>query len=97
MSEQKHYEGGCYCGKVRFLIKGPATGTQICHCSICRRLQGASLGLIASFFPVDNFSVTAGGDQLTEYLSPLKYSRMFCKNCGTRVFIAFDKAEIDIK
>ncbi len=96
MSEEKEYEGGCFCSAVRFKVKGPAMVSQICHCSICRRLQGSSLGLAISFFGADKFEVTEGKEELSEHLSPQKYSRMFCRKCGTRVFLSFEKCEREI-
>jgi hypothetical protein len=70
---------------------------QVCHCSICRRLQGASFGVLASFWSAETLRVTRGEDALREYLSPQKFSRMFCGECGSRVFLKFDKSGLPIR
>ena len=90
------YNGGCYCGKVRFELTGPVQSAQVCHCSICRHLQSSSLGQLASFFKKEDFNVTEGKDFLNEFVTPLKYSRKFCKECGTRIGISFEKADFDV-
>lgn len=95
MSETKKYEGGCYCGKVRYEAAGPVQFSLACHCSICRRLHGSSFGSPVTFFEPGDFRFTAGEDSLREFQSPMKYSRCFCGECGTRVTIGFEKSEID--
>ena len=90
------YSGGCFCGEVRFSIRGPVRSAQVCHCSICRQLQGSSLGQLAAFFNVDDFKIEKGADKITTYLSPLKYSRNFCSTCGSRVNLSFEKADMEI-
>ena len=90
------YEGGCYCGAVRFIARPPVLSAQVCHCSTCRRLQSASLGVLACFFAKDALDFSAGKDKLAEYLSPKSYSRLFCTGCGTRIGLTFEKAPIAI-
>ena len=90
------YEGGCHCGKVRFELTGDVQGAQICHCSICRQLQGSSLGQLASFFAKDDFKIVKGSDSLANYLSAANYSRIFCKKCGSRIGLTFEKANFEV-
>jgi len=40
MSEQ--FEGGCFCGAVRFNVPGTPTGFDLCHCSRCREAGGSA-------------------------------------------------------
>jgi len=84
------YSGSCVCEAVQFEVEGPVLGAQVCHCSVCRRAQGSSLGMLAAFFQKDNLKITAGEDNLEKFHSPLKYSRKFCKKCGTRIGITFE-------
>ena len=34
--------GSCLCGGVRYEITGPLSGALNCHCSMCRKAQGAA-------------------------------------------------------
>lgn len=96
MGDGETFVGGCFCGAVRFSVSGPVVVTQTCHCSICRQLHGTSFGVAAACFGADKFEVTAGEDHLGEFMSPRNFSRMFCRDCGTRVFMKFDKADMEI-
>lgn len=89
------YEGGCYCGALRFAAKGPVQFSMVCHCSICRSLQGSAFGALVSFFGADSFEITKGQDKAKEFLSPMSYTRRFCSDCGSRVTISFEKSEIE--
>lgn len=85
------HKGSCYCGVVRFEISGDLNPVQICHCGQCRKAQG---GPFASNIPVttDNFTITAGEDQLTSHESssrPGKY-RVFCQQCGSPIISRMD-------
>jgi hypothetical protein len=80
--------GGCFCGQNRFEINQPAIDTHHCHCSICRRLQGAAF-VTLSIFPKSAFTWTAGGD-LDTFHSTEKVHRHRCKACGTPVTITLD-------
>lgn len=90
------HEGGCHCGTVRFALEAPPQFTMVCHCSICRQLQGSALGAPATFFPAEGFHITAGSDFVSEFMSPRNYSRMFCSKCGTRLWMGFEKCDLDI-
>lgn len=97
MSHEAHYhEGGCYCGTIRFVAETEPQFTLVCHCSICRRLQGSAMGAPATFFPMEGFRVTRGEEYLREFLSPAKFSRMFCEKCGSRLWMGFEKCDLDI-
>lgn len=75
--------GGCLCGAVRFLLRGPLRDVVNCHCSQCRRTHGhfgayTSLGL--------------EGLELLEqrglkwYQSSALARRGFCGECGASLF-----------
>ena len=93
---QERYSGGCFCGAVRFAARAPIRGAQVCHCSICRQLQGASLGVVSTFFDREAFEITEGEESLIEYVSPKKYSRRFCKHCGARVYLSFERCDVRV-
>ncbi len=54
------------------------------------------MGAPATFFPTGGFRVTQGEQHLREYLSPRNYSRMFCEKCGTRLWMGFEKCDLEI-
>jgi hypothetical protein len=74
--------GGCACGAVRFEIDGPLAPIQLCHCSVCRKSNGAAF---AANIPVATtaFRLTSGGDRLKGFQSSPGKWRTFCGDCGS--------------
>lgn len=72
--------GQCHCGGVRFeaeLVGGMDSALR-CTCSLCR-MRGAVVVLAA----LEQFSITAGADNLTEYRFNTNAARhFFCRTCG---------------
>ena len=64
MTETKKYTGSCHCGSVRFEVTTGLENVMSCNCSICSRS-----GYLLSFVPVEQFTLLAGEDQLTDYQS----------------------------
>jgi len=79
------YTGSCLCGGVRFSVTGPLEPIQICHCSQCRKAQGAPF---ASNVPVKlaQFELHAGEDILTMFRSSPAKTRAFCSRCGSPIY-----------
>jgi len=88
MAEFKKIAGSCFCGQNQFEITESAVDTHHCHCSICRRLQGAAF-VTLSIFPRTGFKWTKGGD-LQTFHSSYKVHRNRCKNCGSPLTIELD-------
>ena len=76
------YEGGCFCGALRFRAEVRPIDAGYCHCTVCRRTTGAPVLAWASF-PVDAFSYTKG--HATSYQSSSWGHREFCNHCGTQI------------
>ena len=76
--------GGCLCGAVRFTLKNFANAV-ICHCSLCRKAQGA---LFACNFPVpcDDFSYLCGENNIQFYNSSKLKVRAFCRRCASPIY-----------
>jgi len=76
------HTGACLCGKIRFEIAGELAGIQLCHCSLCRRAQGAAF---AANMPVkaEDFRLVSGAPKAYES-SPGK-ERLFCGDCGSPI------------
>ncbi len=74
--------GGCLCGAVRYRVSLPPLWVAHCHCSMCRRAQGAGFVTWAGFAE-GAFSLVAGDDLLSRYRSSAAAVRSFCSRCGT--------------
>ena len=73
------------CGAVRYRIGLPALWVAHCHCSMCRRAQGAAFVTWAGVAK-DRFALESGADLLRRYQSSPAATRSFCGQCGTPLF-----------
>ena len=88
MSEaQRHHDGGCMCGAVRYRLHGPFTYSAHCHCRSCQRAVGAGFATFSAVAP-ENFEITQG--ELAVYESSPGVRRGFCGRCGTSLTYAGD-------
>jgi hypothetical protein len=81
--------GSCLCGGVRYEIHGALSGARNCHCSMCRKAQGAAFRSRASVRAAD-FRWTSGEDLVTFYQSSPGNHRGFCRVCGSPILSKFD-------
>ena len=82
------YEGGCFCGQVRYEATGTPEHETNCHCAICRGTTGAAT--VAWFsIPRSGFRFTSG--EPTRFQSSRRGTRTFCNRCGTQ--ITFESTE----
>jgi len=67
-------------------VAGDISDFSHCHCSQCRRLQGAPY---VSFAEVGEAQITwkSGRDELKVYASSPKNERFFCPNCGAHIMV----------
>jgi hypothetical protein len=88
-------EGGCLCGAIRYVARGAATVSMICHCNTCRRAAGAPAVAWVTF-PASGFAVVRGTP--SEYRSSAPVTRTFCSTCGTSLTYvhAGRPSEIDV-
>ncbi len=75
--------GGCFCGAVRYELRGPTTKVAYCHCSKCRKWHGH----IGAYAAVDrpDFVLTEQRGLKWHQLSP-DVRRGFCAECGSSLF-----------
>lgn len=88
--------GACLCGDVSFELTGPPDFMNHCHCRICRKASGTSVG---TFLHVQGsrFRWLGGQDGIRAYESSPGSFRPFCGRCGSRVpVIEDDGAEVII-
>jgi hypothetical protein len=81
------FTGSCLCGAMRFRIRGPLAPIQICHCTQCRKAQGAPFATNIAV-PRDAFQWEDGLALLRHYESTPGKFRYFCGNCGSPLFSA---------
>jgi hypothetical protein len=81
---------------MRFEVEGPLAPIQLCHCSQCRKAQGAAFG---ANIPVaaNAFRWLQGEDLLREYRASPGKRRVFCSTCGSPLFSQRDEAPETIR
>src|SRR5882672_10838338 len=76
--------GSCLCGGVKFEIVGPFVRPLNCHCSLCRKQQGAAFRSRARVRRSD-FKWLQGEELLTYFEATPGYRRGFCRVCGSPI------------
>ncbi|GAA5855224.1 hypothetical protein JCM8547_008992 [Rhodosporidiobolus lusitaniae] len=103
------YEGGCFCGAVRYKIElekpDEEAQSALCHCLNCKRFTGADYGHNISL-PLSSLTYTIGTDPrgtcafpdslLKTHTRSSGAVRWFCRTCGTGV-AEVTKDEMDDK
>ncbi len=81
--------GSCLCGGVKYRINGRLSGALNCHCSMCRKAQGAAFRSRASV-KAPEFEWLEGEGLVTFYESSPGNHRGFCRICGSPILSKFD-------
>lgn len=74
--------GGCFCGRVRYLVNAALRGGRSCHCSRCRKAFSGAGSAYAEVLP-NSFTWISGVENLTSYESAPGWGLCFCHTCGT--------------
>lgn len=78
-------EGGCYCGKVRYVAEGEPMMKAQCHCRECQYITGGSPNIFVAM-PVAGFHYTKETPrQFKRSDLERPVTREFCAECGTHV------------
>ncbi|MDF1733894.1 MAG: GFA family protein [Minwuia sp.] len=80
-------EGGCMCGGVRYRTEAKPLRSVYCHCSQCRKWNGAPAIVGAQ---IDRSGFTITGTPAT-YRSSASAQRQFCPTCGGSLFYLSDE------
>jgi hypothetical protein len=78
-------KGSCYCGVVKYEIRGRLLLFANCHCPDCRKFTGSAFSSVLAA-ESEGFKVASGQDNLVAYESSPGKRRSFCKTCGCHVF-----------
>jgi hypothetical protein len=81
--------GSCYCGTVKYEIRGQLLMFANCHCPDCRKFTGSAFNSVLAT-EAQGFAVTCGEDHLVPYESSPGRRRSFCKTCGCHLFSRVD-------
>jgi hypothetical protein len=49
------YPASCYCGRVKYEVRGDPESAKFCHCRGCQQLHGAPFEWVGSFLEIDFF------------------------------------------
>lgn len=83
MAVDQDHAGGCLCGAVRYVARGPLRDVVFCHCSQCRKQTG--LYFAATAVDKTGFTLTAEAG-LKWYAASDFALRGFCGSCGSVLF-----------
>jgi hypothetical protein len=79
------FEGGCYCGALRYKAEGDPLFKGQCHCRECQYIAGGSVNVVLGM-PAASFSYSKGSPtQFTRSDLENPVTREFCGACGTHV------------
>lgn len=77
------FEGGCYCGAVRYRVDGDIQMRAQCHCRECQYISGGSPNVVAGVAE-SGFHYIKGTPKIyrrADLQTPV--TREFCGNCGS--------------
>ena len=84
MSNDVH-SGSCFCGAVRFEVRGKPAAMGYCHCESCRHWSAGPLNAFSLWDPAA-LKVTQGAALIGTFnKTPISY-RKWCKTCGGHLF-----------
>ena len=91
MIDSEWREGGCFCGEVRYRVRGPAVWKAGCTCATCVKMHTAPYVVWAGF-DRSNFQITAGEARV--FRSSRHVLRSFCPVCGSTLTYEKDAAGV---
>lgn len=81
--------GECFCGAIKYKIKGKLRDARSCHCPDCRKAFSAQASAYA-FVNSEEFSWISGKNLLTNYESKKGEGLLFCSICGSTLCGTFN-------
>ena len=85
MSNEKIYNGSCFCGAVQIEVSGEPVGMGYCHCESCRHWSAGPVNAFTLWRP-EAVRITRGADNIGTYNKTQNSFRKWCKTCGGHIF-----------
>jgi hypothetical protein len=85
MSNDKTYQGGCFCGTVQIMVTGEPVGMGYCHCDSCRSWSAGPINAFTLWKP-EAVHIMGGADNIGTYNKTPHSYRKWCKTCGGHLF-----------
>lgn len=80
------HSGSCFCGAVKYEIRGELGTAYYCHCSRCRKISGSAFSANAVVTASD-LVLLQGEDSLKATTSDTGVMRVFCAGCGSSLWV----------
>lgn len=84
MSNEKSYNGSCFCGAVQLKVSGEPAGMGYCHCDSCRHWSAGPVNAFTLWKP-EAVEVTQGAESIGSYNKTPGSTRKWCKKCGGHI------------
>lgn len=81
MPEEKVFEGECFCGTVRFRVRGEPAAMGYCHCGDCRHWSAGPVNAFTLWAP-GSLEILAGEAEVATYHKTERSYRKWCSRCG---------------
>ncbi|MEO7735596.1 MAG: GFA family protein [Kofleriaceae bacterium] len=81
MSDDKTYNGSCFCGAVTFTVAGEPAAMGFCHCTSCRQWSAGPVNAF-TLWPPATVKITKGADNIGTFNKTPNSARQWCKTCG---------------
>jgi hypothetical protein len=85
MSDNRDYQGSCFCGAVQFTVSGELAVMGYCHCESCRRWSAGPVNAF-TLWKREAMQITRGADNIGTYNKTPRSYRKWCKTCGGHIF-----------
>lgn len=75
--------GECFCGTIRYEVRGGLANARSCHCSRCRKVFGGAASAFADLVEPTGFRWVFGESNVRTYLGESGWGLGFCRTCGS--------------
>lgn len=86
-TELPQFQGGCQCGRVRYVLLEPPSAIYVCHCRDCQKQSASAFG-VSVLVPTGSLRILQGAPRvwsMTAGSGALKDCHL-CPDCGTRLW-----------